>query len=101
MFNDFTGLKRCSQTSNIVMKTVSHVDQREGQSTGLELESRGNTPEASTHDHNVDISRGDLAAHTASGGQMCWLTVGTIVFRNNDPFNARKSSTAACVEDTS
>lgn len=61
--NDFTRLKRRSQTSNIVMKTVSHVDQRESQSTGLELESRGNTPKASTHDHNVDVSRGDLTAH--------------------------------------
>lgn len=59
-----TGLKRRSQSSNIVMKRVSQVDQSEIQASGFELEGRRYTPEPSAHDHDMDVSGGDLSAHT-------------------------------------
>lgn len=59
-----TGLKRRSQSSNIMMKRVSHVDQSEIQASGFELEGRRYAPEPSAHDHDMDVNGGDLSAHT-------------------------------------
>lgn len=59
-----TGLKRRSQSSYIVMKRVSQVDQSESQASRFELEGRRYTPEPSAHDHDMDVNGGDLSAHT-------------------------------------